>query len=172
MSNPVSEVLLGLGGNLGDPLAAMREALGRLDARLDTAVVRVSSLWRTPPWGVIDQPDFLNACALLTTTMSPRATLEQCLRIEQDMARTRDLRWGPRSLDIDILFFGDCVLEEPGLVIPHPRIQERAFVLVPLCEIAPNQMLGHQSIAAWSAQISHDGMVLVKNSEWYAPHPR
>lgn len=172
MSNLRFEVLIGLGGNLGDPLAAMREALRRLDQHIDCSVIRVSSQWRTPPWGVIEQPDFLNACAMLMTNLSPRAMLAQCLSIEQDMARKRDVRWGPRSLDLDILFYADQVIDEPGLAIPHPRIAERAFVLVPLNEIAPTKMLGTRSIAQLARDISSDGMSLVESGDWYKLNTR
>lgn len=129
---------LGLGGNLGDPQAAMAAALRILDAQADIAVVGVSSLYRTPPWGVTAQPDFLNAVAEVETTLSPRQLLDSCLDAERQLKRVRDERWGPRAIDLDILTFGDGHIDEEGLSVPHPRIGERAFVLVPLLEIAPD----------------------------------
>lgn len=103
-SRAEEQVLIGLGGNIGDPLASMRSALQALDAHPECRVTKVSSVWRTPPWGVTDQPDLLNACAVVTTALEPRAFLDLCLSVEQNLKRVRDVRWGPRSIDIDILF--------------------------------------------------------------------
>ncbi|MGB8818879.1 MAG: 2-amino-4-hydroxy-6-hydroxymethyldihydropteridine diphosphokinase [Rhizobiaceae bacterium] len=136
----------------------MRSALKALDTHADCKVLRVSSVWKTPPWGVTDQPDFLNACAAVSTTLEPRAFLNLCLSVETDLKRVRDQRWGPRSIDIDILFFGDRKIEEPGLTVPHPRIAERAFVLVPLAEIAPQLPLGGISIADLAKKSDKAGM--------------
>lgn len=129
---------LGLGGNLGDPAAAMASALRALDAHQAVAVAAVSSLYRTPPWGKTDQPDFLNAVAAVDTTLSPRALLDLCLETERALKRVRVERWGPRVIDMDILLFGRERIEEEGLQVPHPRMGERAFVLAPLAEIAPD----------------------------------
>nr|WP_273032290.1 2-amino-4-hydroxy-6-hydroxymethyldihydropteridine diphosphokinase [Pseudaminobacter soli] len=131
-------VFLSLGGNIGDPATAMGDALRILDADSRTEVVAVSSLYRTPPWGKLDQPDFLNAAAELVTSHEPREFLELCLDAERRLKRERRERWGPRLIDIDILLFGDRNIAEPGLEVPHPRMRERAFVLVPLTEIAPD----------------------------------
>ncbi|MFZ1679990.1 MAG: 2-amino-4-hydroxy-6-hydroxymethyldihydropteridine diphosphokinase [Rhizobiaceae bacterium] len=136
---PEERVFIGLGGNVGDVADAMRLALARIDDLPDTRVRAVSSLWRTPPWGKTDQPDFLNAVAEIATAFAPRDLLDQCLAIEKAMKRVRRERWGPRTLDIDIVAFGDRVIVEDGLAIPHPRAGERAFVLVPLAEIAADQ---------------------------------
>ncbi|MCO6390644.1 2-amino-4-hydroxy-6-hydroxymethyldihydropteridine diphosphokinase [Aliihoeflea aestuarii] len=138
---------LGLGGNLGDPQAAMAAALRILDARPDLAVMQVSSLYRTPPWGVTAQPDFLNAVAEVETTLSPRQFLDACLDAERRLKRVRDERWGPRAIDLDILTFGDSHIDEEGLSVPHPRISERAFVLVPLLEIAPDLTIDGRPMA-------------------------
>ncbi len=129
---------------------------GITDCRVEAA----SSLWRTPPWGKTDQPDFINACAKVSTRLEPREFLELCLQTEKALKRVRNERWGPRSIDIDILFFEDRKLEEEGLVIPHPRIAERAFVLVPLAEIAPDVVLDGQSIAERARKIGKDGISL------------
>ena len=122
----------------------------------------MSSFWRTPPWGKIDQPDFINACAKVSTRLEPRAFLELCLQTEQALKRVRNERWGPRSIDIDVLFFGDRSIAEEGLVIPHPRIAERAFVLVPLAEIAPDQTLNGETISERAQEISREGIILEK----------
>ncbi len=133
-----SVVFLSLGGNLGDPRGAMATALQAIDADPQSSVIRVSSLYRTPPWGKIDQPDFLNAAAEIRTIREPRDFLQLCLQTERELKRVRAERWGPRAIDIDILLFNDFIVKEEGLEIPHPRIAERAFVLVPLAEIAPD----------------------------------
>ena len=139
MSGPSRETAyLSLGGNLGDPAASMGAALRMLDADPLTTVVSVSSLYRTPPWGKTDQPDFLNAAAEISTGLSPRGLLDLCLEAERKLKRVREERWGPRLIDIDILVFGNRAVHENGLEIPHPRMLERAFVLAPLAEIAPD----------------------------------
>ena len=132
---------LSLGGNLGDVRAAFRFALERLALAEGVAVVATSSIYRTAPWGKLDQPDFLNMATLLRVTISPRALLDLCLSIERDHGRARLEHWGPRTLDIDVLTYGDEVVDEPGLAIPHPRLHERAFVLTPLAEIAPDTLV-------------------------------
>jgi len=141
-SSSKERVYLSLGGNLGDPLKAMGEALRTLDADPRTEVVAVSSPHRTPPWGKVDQPDFLNIAAEVLTALSPRQMLDLCLDVERRLKRVRQERWGPRLIDIDILAFGERVIHEDGLEIPHPRMFERAFVLVPLLEIAPDFTFG------------------------------
>lgn len=116
----------------------MRAAFAELERLDGTGVVAVSSLWRTPPWGKADQPDFLNAVCEIRTGLTPQALLAACLSIEAAQRRVRGERWGPRTLDIDILRFGDQRIDEPGFTVPHPRMVERAFVMVPLAEIAPD----------------------------------
>jgi len=132
---------LGLGGNLGDPTASMAAALRILDEHPDIRVVAVSAVYRTPPWGKTDQPDFLNAVAEVETTLSPHALLDQCLQAERQLKRERKERWGPRIVDLDVLWFADRKIHQAGLEIPHPRMLERAFVLVPLAQIAPDLAL-------------------------------
>lgn len=159
---------LGLGGNLGDPQAAMAAALRTLDAFSGIDVVQVSSLYRTPPWGVTDQPDFLNAVAEVETSLSPRALLHACLDAERRLKRVRNERWGPRAIDIDILIFGDNHIGEEGLSIPHPRIGERAFVLVPLLELAPNLKIDGKPIADVLHALDASGITrLNARSDWW-----
>ena len=133
---------LSLGGNVGDVRGSFRFALERLEKTADVDVIATSSIYRTAPWGKTDQPDFLNMAALLRTTLRPRALLDLCLAIEKDRGRDRGELWGPRTLDIDVLTYGDETVNEPGLCIPHPRLHERAFALVPLVEIAPDTRIG------------------------------
>src|SRR3546814_7696255 len=117
-----------------------REALAALDGLPGTRVLRASPLYRTPAWGQVDQPDFVNAVAKLETDLDPRALLDALLDVERQFGRDRqedDASWGPRTLDLDLLLFGDAVIDEPGLRVPQPYLHERAFALVPLAAIAP-----------------------------------
>jgi 2-amino-4-hydroxy-6-hydroxymethyldihydropteridine diphosphokinase len=169
LSGPGSErAWLGLGGNIGDPASAMAAALRILDADGETQVVRVSSLYRTPPWGKTDQPDFLNACAEIATNHPPRALLALCLDAERTLKRERRERWGPRIIDIDILVYGDRAVHEAGLDIPHPRMLDRAFVLAPLAEIAPDLPLAGKPVAQWLAAVDATGVVRQPSgSDWW-----
>jgi 2-amino-4-hydroxy-6-hydroxymethyldihydropteridine diphosphokinase len=142
------EAALGLGGNLGDPVAAFATVLRRLETHHAVSLVRPSSVYRTAPWGKLDQPEFLNMAVLVETGLSARALLELCLSLEREGGRERRERWGPRTLDIDILTYGGQTIDEPGLQVPHPRIAERAFVLAPLAEIAPEMMIGLSDAAS------------------------
>ncbi|MBB3277228.1 MULTISPECIES: 2-amino-4-hydroxy-6-hydroxymethyldihydropteridine diphosphokinase [unclassified Pseudoxanthomonas] len=134
------EAFVGLGANLGDARATLLAAAARLAWLPDTECVAVSRLYRTPAWGLEAQPDFINAVAMLRTSLEPLALLEHLLAIEREFGRdrAREQRWGPRRLDLDLLLFGDRVLDVPGLQLPHPRLHERAFALVPLLELAPD----------------------------------
>ena len=143
----MADAYLGLGSNLGDREAMLRAAIAALDATPGVRVTAVSSLYETPPWGPVPQGPYLNACVALDTTLSPRELLRLCLAIERDHGRERAVRWGPRTLDIDLLLYGDETIDEEGLMVPHPRMTERAFVLVPLAEIAPELAIGGRSIA-------------------------
>jgi 2-amino-4-hydroxy-6-hydroxymethyldihydropteridine diphosphokinase len=127
--------LLGLGANLGDPVATLREAKTRLDAI--GRVTAVSSLYRTPPWGLADQPPFVNAALALDTALDPDALLASLKALERALGRVASVRWGPRALDVDILDYEGVRRDDPALTIPHARLFERAFVLVPLAEIEP-----------------------------------
>ena len=152
------EASLGLGGNVGDVVGKFVFALTCLENCENVRVLRASSVYRTPPWGKLDQPDFLNMALVIATTLEPRALLDLCLSVEQQAGRIRADRWGPRTLDIDILTYGERTIDEPGLGIPHPRIAERAFVLTPLAEIAPDLMLGGASVASLAAQADAQGI--------------
>jgi len=130
-------IFLGLGSNLGDRPANLRAALASLDTLPGTRVVRVSEFRETPPWGVVDQPSFVNAVAEVVSALAPEALLAAVKQIERELGRTPTYRWGPRVIDIDLLLYGDRRLETPALTLPHPAILERAFVWEPLAEIAP-----------------------------------
>jgi 2-amino-4-hydroxy-6-hydroxymethyldihydropteridine diphosphokinase len=145
----VAKVLLGLGGNLGDPALTISSALTRLE-QFGLRITRRSALYSTPPWGVADQPGFINACALAETKLSPRAVLAAALTVETELGRVREVRWGPRTIDIDILAYDDVTLDEPDLALPHPRLTERAFVLLPLAEVAPDHLIAGRTVRAWA----------------------
>lgn len=166
--------LIGLGGNLGEPARAMAQALNALDAADGVRVLAVSSLYRTPPWGVSGQPDFLNAAAALRVRISARPLLDLCLETERALRRERRERWGPRTIDMDILFYGDERHDEPGFVVPHPRMAARAFVLVPLAEIAPETDLDGMSVSARLAALpeaERQGIVRVAGRHWWRGPP-
>ncbi|TRC94691.1 2-amino-4-hydroxy-6-hydroxymethyldihydropteridine diphosphokinase [Mesorhizobium sp. WSM4303] len=168
MSGPNNTVYLSLGGNLGDPAASMATALRLLDADESTRVIAVSSLYRTPPWGKLDQPDFLNAAAEISTGLAPRALLDLCLEAERKLKRVREERWGPRLIDIDILVFGDRIIHETGLEVPHPRMLERAFVLAPLAEIAPELEVGGRSVSERLGAVDASGIErLASGRDWW-----
>jgi 2-amino-4-hydroxy-6-hydroxymethyldihydropteridine diphosphokinase len=126
-----------LGSNLRDPARQVRSGLEALARLPETRLVTRSSLYRTAPVGKPDQPDFINAVARLDTGLEPEVLLQRLLDIERQHARVRGERNGPRTLDLDLLLHGECRMESPGLTVPHPRMHERAFVLAPLAEIAP-----------------------------------
>jgi 2-amino-4-hydroxy-6-hydroxymethyldihydropteridine diphosphokinase len=133
----VTRAAVALGSNIENPESQVARGFADLAALPDTELLARSHLHRTAPVGYVDQPDFVNACALLETALAPRALLEQLLAIEREHGRVRSIPNGPRTLDLDIILYGDRVIDEPGLKVPHPRAHERAFVLVPLLEAWP-----------------------------------
>ncbi|MFY2764489.1 2-amino-4-hydroxy-6-hydroxymethyldihydropteridine diphosphokinase [Arenimonas sp. MALMAid1274] len=150
-----------VGGNDGDVETNLTEALWAVDALPQTTIRAQSAFYRTPAWGRTDQPDFLNAVVELQTRMTAPVLLESLLAIETRFGRVRSQqdRWGPRTVDLDLLLYGDEVMDEPGLTLPHPRMHERAFVLVPLAEIAPRLVVpGRGDVATLLAAVATDGI--------------
>ena len=146
----------------------MGAALRMLAADPQTKVVAVSSLYRTPPWGKTDQPDFLNAAAEVLTGHTPRELLDLCLEAERRLKRVRKERWGPRLIDIDVLVFGDRSMHENGIEIPHPRMLERAFVLAPLAEIAPDFIAEGRPLSDHLAGVDTTGIErLPSGRDWW-----
>jgi 2-amino-4-hydroxy-6-hydroxymethyldihydropteridine diphosphokinase len=139
-SNRPVTASIGLGSNLGDRRAALLTALDAIEKLGGTSVLRVSDCMETEPVSPIPQPRYLNAAAIIETALPPRHLLHQLLAIERSLGRdrTKEQRWGPRTLDLDLLLYGDRIIDEPGLTIPHPRLHERAFVLTALAQIAPD----------------------------------
>ena len=145
----------------------MAAALSTIEAHPDTHISAVSSLYRTPPWGKTDQPDFLNAVARVETGLSARALLELGLSTETALRRVRRERWGPRLIDIDVLIYGDDRIDEPGLQVPHPRMGDRAFVMVPLAEIASDWPIGTETAARIAARLPHEGIEAIAAPGWW-----
>jgi 2-amino-4-hydroxy-6-hydroxymethyldihydropteridine diphosphokinase len=131
------EAYLALGSNLGDRIGYLQKAIRALHAHEQIQVLALSPVYETQAVGYVDQPDFLNLVVRLKTSLPPRSLLHVCMRIEKENGRTRDIQWGPRTLDLDILLYGSEMIDEPELIIPHPRMCERAFVMVPLCDLVP-----------------------------------
>lgn len=139
---------IGLGSNMADPVAQVREALDELAHLPSSRLLAVSSLYRSAPVGKLDQPDFINAVALIETDLTPQDLLKSLLEIEHYHGRVREYRNGPRTLDLDILLYDDLQCNDAHLTLPHPRMHQRAFVLQPLCEIAPDcRLAGHGPLA-------------------------
>lgn len=160
---------LGLGGNLGDVRQAMATALQFLDGQSTISVKCVSDIYRTPPWGVEDQPWFLNCCAGVETNLSPSALLSLCQEAERLGKRERIIRWGPRTIDVDILAFGDVISDDVDLTLPHPRMAERAFVLIPLAELEPKLQIGGKIVADLATGIEKDGIEAVNApTNWWS----
>jgi 2-amino-4-hydroxy-6-hydroxymethyldihydropteridine diphosphokinase len=153
-----TDIALGFGGNVGDAPGAIAEALQALATRGKIRLGRVSGIYRTPPWGPVAQADFANACALAQTALDPRALLAEVKAVETLLGREPGIRWGPRRIDIDILFYAGLSVDAPDLVIPHASLFERAFVLVPLAEIAPDLVIGGKRVADAAAAIARDGV--------------
>ena len=158
---------VGLGSNLDTPLDQLDAALQRLSQIRDTGLLRVSRYFRTRPWGREDQPDFVNAVAELSTTLSPVELLDALIGIEQAQGRIRIERWGPRTLDLDLLLYDSQSLESPRLQLPHPRMHERAFVLVPWLDVDPDAELTRngerrpvEKLLAGLDQVERDGVRL------------
>ena len=160
---------LGLGSNLGDRTAALAEALRLLDGEAGVELAVCSSVYETEPWGVTEQPAFLNLAAGVRTTLEPLQLLAVCQRVESQVGRTETYRWGPRVIDVDILLYGEEIVSvaAPDLQIPHARMSERAFVLVPLAQIADSVVVppGGTTVGRLLARV--DGADGVKR--WGAP---
>ena len=149
---------VGLGSNLGNRERTIERAVGLLHADPGVDVVSVSSLRETEPWGPVEQPRFLNGAVEVETSLEPRELLGVLLDIERRLGRVREERFGPRTIDLDLLLYGEAVIDEPGLVVPHPRLYERAFALEPLHELAPELVVpGRGSVADLLAALAGEG---------------
>ena len=156
----MTQALLGLGGNVGDVRATLDESVALFTDGTQVKLIARSSDYRTPPWGVTDQPPFINCAIAVETALSPRALLDRALNVERALGRDRakEQRWGPRTIDIDLIAYGDVAIDEPGLTLPHPRLFERAFVLVPLAEIVPDRTIAGRRVRDALAQLDAAGI--------------
>ena len=154
----MSLAYVALGSNLGEPRQRILDAMAALGALPRTRVLQRSHLYRTPPWGVLEQPAFVNAVVQLETALAPHALLDALLMLEQAAGRVRGVRNGPRTLDLDLLHMDDVQLDDARLSLPHPRIAERAFVLLPLADVAPGLVLpGQGCVRELLAQVDTQG---------------
>jgi len=144
----VVEAILSLGSNMGDRYGTLDKAISRLDSHPGINVSKVATFLETVPVGYIEQDKFINSAVTIETSLSPLELLEAVLQIEKDCGRKRDVRFGPRTLDIDILLYGDLLINSEMLTIPHPRLHEREFVLVPLAEVAPERSIPPAGLTA------------------------
>jgi 2-amino-4-hydroxy-6-hydroxymethyldihydropteridine diphosphokinase len=156
----MSRALIALGGNVGDVRATFQKAIANICGMTQAALLARSSDYATPPWGEVEQARFINACIEIDTPLDPHALLFVLKKIEAKFGRDRakEKRWGPRTLDLDLIAYDDVSIQKPELTLPHPRLFERAFVLVPLAEISPDRMIGGRSIATALAGLSVDGI--------------
>lgn len=156
----MGNVLIALGGNVGDVRATFPKAISNILGMAQATLLARSSDYRTPPWGEEAQDPFINACVEVETSLDPHALLFTLHKIEKRFGRDRakEQRWGPRTLDLDLLAYDDAVINQPDLTLPHPRLFERAFVLVPLAEIAPDRVIAGRSVASALAQLSTEGI--------------
>lgn len=161
------EALVAFGGNVGDARGMIARAIDAFCDGEEVRLVRRSSDYETPPWGVTDQPPFINACILVETALAPRALLAHGQAIERlhGRDRARETRWGPRTLDIDLIDYAGAALNEPDLTLPHPRARARAFVLAPLSEIAPDWRIGGTSIREVLAGLDAGGIKRLPEQE-------
>jgi 2-amino-4-hydroxy-6-hydroxymethyldihydropteridine diphosphokinase len=158
----VTGAVLSIGSNLGDRLAALQGAVDAVRPWLQA----VSPVFETPPWGPVPQDDYLNAVLLVADpAAAPGAWLERAHRAEQAAGRTRDVRWGPRTLDVDVVAVDEVVSDDPDLTLPHPRAAERAFVLVPWLAVAPSAQLGPRAVAALVAELADDDVAAVRRRD-------
>jgi 2-amino-4-hydroxy-6-hydroxymethyldihydropteridine diphosphokinase len=156
----MANAIIALGGNVGDVRATFKKAVSNICGMAQAALLSRSSDYATPPWGNENQPRFINACIEIETSLDPHALLFTLHKVEQKFGRDRanERRWGPRSLDLDLIAYDDVTLKRPELTLPHPRLFERAFVLVPLAEIAPERVIAGRRIKEALAALSTDGI--------------
>ena len=156
----MSEALVALGGNVGDVRDALERAIAAFCDGTDVRLLARSSDYRTPPWGVLDQPPFINCAIAVETSLTPAALLARAQAVEKDFGRRQNAerRWGPRTLDIDLIAYDNMTLATAELTLPHPRWRERGFVVMPLAEIAPDRSIGGTRIKEALAKVDRSGI--------------
>jgi 2-amino-4-hydroxy-6-hydroxymethyldihydropteridine diphosphokinase len=163
----MAEALVGLGGNIGEVRSTLDRAVAAFCDGSEVRLLAQSSDYQTPPWGVVDQPPFVNRCIAVATTLAPRPLLDRSLEVERLFGRdrSREQRWGPRPIDIDLLAYDEVAMDEPGLALPHPRVLERAFVLVPLAEIVPDRVIAGVRVRDALARLDTRGIERLASRE-------
>src|ERR1700726_4262966 len=156
----MADVLIALGGNVGDVRATFQKAIANICGMTQAALLARSSDYATPPWGDVAQDRFINACIEIDTSLDPHALLFVLQKVEAKFGRdrARETRWGPRTLDLDLIAYDDVTMQKPELTLPHPHLFERAFVLVPLLEIPPDRLIAGRSVKAALAELSTAGI--------------
>lgn len=158
----MNRAYLGLGTNMGDRLEYLNLACILLSEHENINILNKSKIYETKAWGYTDQADFLNMCLEIETVLNEFQLLELCAQVEQKLNRERIIRWGPRTIDVDILFFNDIILNNEKLSIPHPRISERAFVLIPLMDLNANLIINNKTIGVYLDSLSNEERGQVK----------
>ncbi|OCL25364.1 2-amino-4-hydroxy-6-hydroxymethyldihydropteridine diphosphokinase [Orenia metallireducens] len=151
-------VYLGLGTNLGDREGNLKKAIDLIREFPVTNLLEISKVYETEPWGYNNQDSFLNLCLKIETQLAPQELLKKCQSVESKLKRKRLMKWGPRTIDVDILLYGDLDLKEENLIIPHPRIAERAFVLIPLAELDEGLLINGKDITDLIMELGKDGV--------------
>ncbi|MEO1205987.1 MAG: 2-amino-4-hydroxy-6-hydroxymethyldihydropteridine diphosphokinase [Pseudomonadota bacterium] len=150
--------VIAVGSNIGDKASHIAKATRLLCETDDLQLVESSPVYKTPPWGITDQDWFANACFSVQTSLQPHDLLKRCLEVELQMGRERTVKWGPRVIDLDVLVYSGVCLSDDVLTVPHPHITERAFVLIPLMDVAPGLVLNGKPLAHWAAKVGREGI--------------
>lgn len=158
----MNKAYLGLGTNIGNRENYLREAVEIINNNQEIKILKVSKVYETKAWGLKEQDDFLNLCVEIETELNPQELLEVCHKVEEELNRVRTIRWGPRTIDVDILFFNDMLSLDENLTLPHPRIKERAFVLIPLMDLNTNLLIDNKTISYYLNKLSKDEIEEVK----------
>ncbi len=151
------DALIGLGSNVGEKARNIARAIELLCADGKVALVRSSRFYRSDPWGILEQDWFVNACAAVLTDLDPHDLLDRCLEVERRLGRVRGRKWGPRLIDVDVLTYRGQEIDAPRLKVPHPLIEQRSFVLLPLAEIAPDEVIRGRTVRAIAAEVKAQG---------------
>ena len=161
----MNRAYIGLGTNMGDRKVYLRQACKMLNEHEQINILKISKIYETKAWGYIQQEDFLNICVEIDTLLQPMQLLSVCHQIEENLNRKRTIRWGPRTIDVDILFFNNLISKDENLILPHPRIKERAFVIIPLMDLNTDLLIENKSIAYYFSKLSEEERNQVKELE-------
>ena len=158
----MNKAYLGLGTNMGDKQAYLKEACKIISDNPNINIVKISKIYKTKAWGYTNQDDFLNICIEVDTNLSPEELLEVCHEVENKLNRVRVIRWGPRTIDVDILFFNNIISTDENLTLPHPRIKERAFVLIPLMDLNKELVIDNKTISYYLSNLEKEELKQVE----------